>query len=942
MKKILKSLMAFAIGLTCVLPQSASAQQMPPIPVDTAVVIGKLPNGLTYYIRHNEYPKGQADFYIAQKVGSILEEDNQRGLAHFLEHMCFNGTKNFPGNQLISWLESVGVKFGRNLNAYTAVDRTVYNISNVPVARESVQDSCLLILHDWANDLLLDPEEIDKERGVIHEEWRSRMVGQMRVLEQVLPKMYPNNRYGYRLPIGIMDVVDNFEPQALRDYYEKWYRPDQQGIIVVGDIDPVRIENKIKEMFSSIEMPENAAERVYFPVEDTPGTIYAIGHDKEQSNAVASLMFKFEAFPNESKGEMGYMIYSYMTDMLSAMLDARFSDMMSDPQTPFAYAGASVGDFMLSATKSCLDINVAGKGNDIRPAIESVYRELLRAQRGGFTATEYDRARSEYLSRLEKAYNNRNTQETEHFSSEIVEHFLENEPMPGIEWYYPQMKQFSQFISVNEINAMIKQLVTDDNRVLLAILPDKDDYYYPTEDEVATVLKNVDAEDIEAFVDNVKTEPLIASLPKPGSVVSTATDAKWDATVWTLSNGVKVIVKQTPFKNDEIIMRAVAPQGKASFQKGVEPASIKILPQALNGYGIGSYTNTDLDKYLSGKQAMVQLSLGMYSRTVSGMTTPKDLPTMMEVAYGMFTNINWADDEFKAMQELYVGLLQNQEANPQYVFTRDVQKSLYQSQYLQALTVDDVQKANRKTVQSVAKKMLANAADYTFVFVGNVDLDALKPLVEQYIATLPAKTSKRAADVTVADKAVLMKDGSGTDVYTMKMETPQTWAAIIESATIPYSMQDEQLASVASQIMTARLLESVREKEGATYSISAYGDLSYVSGMNASMQIAFPMKPEMKDKVLDIIKTEFTNMESNITIEELNKVKEYMTKSYVANKEKNNAWLSAIQTYTLSGVDTFNGDVDSLNSITIDDVQGYMKRLNNSGNYRIVLLEPEN
>ena len=279
MKKFFSTLALMLVALM-VLPAMAVAQQLPPMGVDPAVRIGKLPNGLTYYIRHNEYPKGQADFYIAQQVGSVLEEENQRGLAHFLEHMCFNGTTHFPGKNLINWLESVGVKFGQNLNAYTSVDQTVYNISNVPVAREGVQDSCLLILHDWANDLLLLPEEIDAERGVIHEEWRRSNVGQMRVLEQLLPTIYPGERYGVRLPIGTMEVVDNFAPQALRDYYEKWYRPDLQGIIVVGDVDVDRIEGKIKEMFADIEMPENPAERVYFPVADTKGTIYAIGHDK--------------------------------------------------------------------------------------------------------------------------------------------------------------------------------------------------------------------------------------------------------------------------------------------------------------------------------------------------------------------------------------------------------------------------------------------------------------------------------------------------------------------------------------------------------------------------------------------------------------------------------------------------------------------------------------
>ena len=940
MKKMFQSLLAFAIVAFCMVPQVARAQQMPKIPVDSAVITGVLPNGLTYYIRHNEYPKGQADFFIAQKVGSVLEEDNQRGLAHFLEHMCFNGTKNFPGNQLIAWLESVGVKFGANLNAYTDVDRTVYNISNVPVARESVQDSCLLILHDWANELLLDPEEIDKERGVIHEEWRSRMVGQMRMLEQLLPKIYPNNRYGYRLPIGTMDVVDNFPPQALRDYYEKWYRPDLQGIIVVGDIDPVSIEAKIKNMFSDIEMPADAAERIYYPVEDTEGTIYAIGHDKEQSNALAFMMFKYDPVPDQVKGGSEYLIYEYMTKMLTSMLNARFSEMMSNPQTPFALAQVDMGRYMISKTKECLEVVVAGKGNDIRPAVESAYRELLRAQRGGFTASEYERARNEYLSQLEKQYNNRNSQESGNYALQIVEHFIDNEPMPAIDWLYQTMKQYSQFISVREINAMLQQLVTDDNRIVLALLPDKDGYYFPSEEELASLMKAVDAEEIEAFVDNVKSEPLIASLPAPGKIVSTANDDRWGATVWTLSNGAKVVVKQTKFKEDEVIMRAVASGGWSAY-KDLAASTVVTLPYTLQAYGIGSYTNSDLDKYLSGKQASVRPALGAYSRLMMGSTTPKDLPTMMELTYGAFTDMNWSEDEFKALQELYIGLLHNQEANPEFIFGRDVAKALYKSPYRQAISVEDLQNVSRDATIDLAHKVFANAADFTFVFVGNVDLETLKPLVEQYIAILPADKSKVSPIVKKADPALEVIAGSGTDKFTTKMETPQIWAAITESGSLAYGMKESIVASVAGQIMTARLLESVREKEGATYSIGAYGSLSYLEGGNASMEIQFPMKPEMKDKVLDIIKTEFSNMEKEISAEELNKVKEFMVKSYQANMEKNSPWMNAIQNYTLSGVDTFNGNVEAVNGITADDIKAFMKKLNSQKNYRVVLLEPE-
>lgn len=927
-------------AIALAMPTLVQAQAMPPVPADTAVIVGKLPNGLTYYIRQNNYPKGEADFYIAQKVGSILEEDHQRGLAHFLEHMCFNGTKNFPGNQVVSWLESIGVKFGANLNAYTGVDQTVYNISHVPTARESVQDSCLLILHDWANELLLDPEEIDKERGVIHQEWRRSNVGQMRILEQLLPTMYPDSRYGYRLPIGTMEVVDNFPYQALRDYYEAWYRPDQQGIVVVGDIDPARIEAKIKEMFSDIEMPANAPERVYYPVADNKGTIYAIGSDKEMAQSIVQIMFKFDSMPDEMKGSMAYLIYDYMTTLLNDMLNQRFQEMMSKPDTPFAVAQSTVGNFFLAKTKDSFTVLGLAKGNDILPTTEAIYREVLRAKRGGFTASEYDRARNEYLSHLEKAYNNRTSRETGSYVQDYINNFVDNEPMPSMEWLYPQMKQFAQMINVNQINGMLNELVTDDNRVVLVMMPDKEGYKLPTESELASAMKAVDAEEIEVFVDNVKEEPLIPALPQPGKVVKETANAMWNATEWTLSNGIKVIIKPTRFKEDEIMVHAVANGGLSTVINSMSVPSYQGLSLVLNSYGIGTYTESDLQKYLSGKQAGLRVSMDLYERTVSGTTTPKDIASQFELLYGLFTAINMTETEFKATQELYAGILQNQEANPQFIFQRDYLKSMYKSPYFQAMTAEDVRKANRDEILNAIHGQLANAADYTFVIVGNVDLNTLKPLVEQYVATLPANAKTATKRINKADASLTRISGSGMDEYSVKMETPQTYVAITESATMPYTAKDAKLASIAGQIMSARFIETIREKEGAVYSISAQGAVSSPEGMNAAIATNFPMKPEMKDKVLGIIKDEFKAMESNITDTELSKVKEYLVKTYTANKERNAAWLGAIDNYLTTGVDAFNGNIEMVNAITIADVQDFMKRMNAQNNYRIVVLNP--
>lgn len=923
------------------LPMAVSAQMLPQLPVDKDVRIGRLPNGLTYYIRHNEYPKGQADFYIAQKVGSILEEDNQRGLAHFLEHMCFNGTTNFPDNQLREWLESIGVKFGANLNAYTGVDETVYNINNVPVARESVQDSCLLILHDWANDLTLDPKEIDKERGVIHEEWRRSMQGQMRIIEKLLPIVYPTSKYGHRLPIGTMEVVDNFAPQALRDYYEKWYRPDQQAVVVVGDIDVDRIEGKIKEMFSSIEMPENAAERKYEPVPDHKGTIYAIGSDPEQKTFIGQLMFISDPLPKEMKNTPMYYAQSYIEGMIGAMINNRLSEISSKPDAPFAGAGVNFGGFFLSSkVKDALTASAVAKGNDIIEPLKAVYREVLRAQRGGFTQSEYERARNEYISSIERVYNNRNTRENGTFVSEYVGNFKDGDPIPGIEAEWPLIQQIAMSIPVQVINQTMSQAITLDNRVLMVLCPEAEGMTNPTEQQLADALASVDAESIEAFVDEVKSEPLIPSDPVAGTVTSTVNNEKWGTTEWTLSNGAKVIIKSTKFKEDEILFTAYANGGYADYSADYDN-SLMFLPVAMQAYGLGSYTNTDLSKYTAGKQASLYISFSNYSRSMGGSATPKDLPTLMEMVYMGFKDIEFTEDEFAALQKAYSGILANQEKSPEYIFQKSLLSTLYDSPRNQAINSSIIEKASRNQILEVAHAMTANAADWTFIFVGNVDPATLRPMVEKYIASLPGDEKTAVKEVKSYNPAFFMKGGDKTDTFSTPMSTPQTHVAIIEKGDMEFTPKNSLLASIAGQILTNRLIKTVREDMGAVYSISASGQLDRTGLSPASLMTSFPMKPEMKDEVLPFIKGEFKAMETNVTPDELNPIKEYMVKVFTENREKNPAWRSAILGTLANGVDTFNGNVDTVNSITVQDVMDFMKALNAQNNYRVVILDPE-
>ena len=938
MNKLFKRGIALVIGL--VAATAASFAQMPgmePLPVDSAVRIGVLPNGLTYYIRHNETPKGQADFYIAQKVGSILEEDNQRGLAHFLEHMCFNGTENFPDKGIIEYLESVGVKFGQNLNAYTSVDETVYNISSVPVARQGVQDSCLLILHDWSCALTLDPAEIDAERGVIHEEWRRSMAGQMRILEEQLPVVYQGDKYGYRLPIGIMEVVDNFPPQAIVDYYHTWYRPDQQGIIVVGDIDPDYIEAKIKEIFSPIPMPENAKEREYVPVEDNEGTIYAIGKDAEMNAAVALMFFKTdELLPRPMRNTQSYFPVKYMSSVMTSMLNNRLSDIANKPDAPFAQASVDLDNFFLSSTKDALTLQVVAKDGDLTSALAAAYREIQRALQGGFTQGEFERANAEIRSNYQRLYDSRNNTKNDTYSREYVRAFIDNEPIPGIEYEKQMFDYLTQVVPVEAVNQLLPQLVQEDNRVVLMMLPDAEGFIFPQEADVATAIAAVEEEDLEPYKDEMRDDPLIPSLPAPGTIVSETKSDEWDATVFTLSNGVKVVVKPTVFKDNEIKFEAIAKGGTASLPDEYA-ASVIFFPYAESNSGLGDYSNSDLKKYLQGKQVGITANLSAYDRSVTGSSTVSDLPTLMELIYATFTATNFKADEFTAAQNMIKGVLANQESTPQFTFGKLVMETLYSAPARGMITTAIIDQATLEQTDYIIDTMLSNAADFTFFFVGNIDLDTFKPLMEQYIATLPVGQSK----VTYEVKPGFEPNLTGkTTTKQMSMATPQTWAYFSIGSAEDYSHQKKVMTSMLGQILSKRLLNKVREEMGATYSIHASGDIARTGDINVEIEIPFPMKPEMQAEVLDAINTIFTEMGTNISDDELNPVKEFMVKSATEGLEDNNAWLMGMAGQVLNGVNTFKGRAEVVNAITTQDLMNYWNEIMGQGKTALILLEP--
>ncbi|MBQ8442715.1 MAG: insulinase family protein [Bacteroides sp.] len=929
MTGILKRLFTALLILGSAVMASAQQQpQMPPIPTDPNVRIGKLENGLTYYIRHNELPENRADFYIAQKVGSILEEENQRGLAHFLEHMCFNGTKNFPGKGIINWLETIGVRFGENLNAYTSIDETVYNINNVPVMRDGIVDSCLLILHDWANDLTLAEEEIDNERGVIHEEWRTGQGAMMRMYEQALPKAFEGSKYGHRLPIGTIEVIDNFPYQALRDYYEAWYRPDQQGIVVVGDIDVDKVEAKIKEIFSPIQMPANAPERKYEQIPDNKEPIITIAKDKEQPSTMIYLWHKHPATPNEAKANIGYLVQNYMLSIISSMMHARLEELRQGANPPFIQAASGDSDFLLAKTTEAFVGMAISKDDGIPTALAALVREIERARKFGFTASEYARAKADYLLMLESAYKERDKMKNNQYVQEYVRHFIDNEPIPGIEMEYTLMNQLAPNIPVEAINSILPQLIKDENIVINIFGPDKEGMVYPTEAEILDILNKTKAEEITAYVDKVSDEPLMKETPKAGKIVKTE-EGPFGSTALTLSNGVRVVVKTTDFKADEIRMRAFSPGGTSVFGTK-EALQLKMLNSVAGLGGLGNFSNVDLEKVLAGKKATINASVNGLSEGLNGSCSPKDLETLLQLAYLSFTAPRMDDAAFESFKQRTKASLANQEANPMTALTDTLQKEMYGNHPMAGrIKAEMIDQLDYNRIMEMYKDRFKEAGDFTFLFVGNINLEEAKPLIETYLGGLPTINRKE----NYQDIKLDIQKGNRKNLFEKQMETPKATVLNIISGNCEFNLKNNLLMTMLSQTMSMVYLETVREKEGASYGVSAAGQLSRGIKDEALFQIYFDTDPAKREKMEQIVMSELQKIaQEGPRPEHLAKVKEFLLKKHIENAKENSYWLGQLNNYYWYNTD-MNTDYEKLvNELSVEDVKNFTKALLDQGN----------
>ena len=919
--------------LVAVMAVAQEMPQLPPIPVDDQVRMGKLPNGLTYYVRHNGWPEHRVNFYIAQKVGSLQEDESQRGLAHFLEHMAFNGTENFPGNGVIEYTRSLGVEFGSDLNAYTSIDQTVYRICNVPSTRQSALDSCLLILRDWSCGLLLEGDEIDKERGVIHEEWRLRSSAAQRMFERNLETLYPGSKYGKRMPIGLMSVIDNFKYDEIRNYYHKWYRPDNQGIIVVGDIDVDYTEAKIKDMFSPIKLAENAVPVVDEPVPDNDQAIVVVDKDKEMTVSYVDVMFKHDATKPEEKLNLDYLIQDYVVNMATTMLDKRLDEKAQDPDCPFVQAGADDGPYIFAKTKECFEVSAMPKEGRVAEATQVVVEEALRAAKHGFTATEYDRARTDFLSSVEKAYNDRNQTDNSYYGDAYRDHFLANEPIPSLEMQYQLWNQLAPMIPVEAINYALPELISvnDSNVVILNFNPEKDGVVIPQAQELKNALVNAHNANLEAYVDNVKNEPIMTVMPKKGKITKVQNSDKFDYKILTLSNGATVITKKTNFKDDEIIFQAESKGGQSLYGE-------KDLAMAASG--LGQFDNNELEKALAGKQVSLEMKLSTSYERLNGTSSVKDLETLLQLNYLHFTNIKKDEKSYNRIVGLLDGQLKNKGTVPEQVFSDSVTVTVGNHDWRNLpMDCDIVHAANYDRMLQIAKERTANAADFVFYFVGNFDEEVLNGYIEQYIASLPAKGKKENyVNVDNTPKGLVVNK------FSRKMETPKANSIMVwYTEDAPYNLQNSVKAAIAGDVAGMIYLKKIREDASAAYSASAFGYSRMVGDKVITQLIGVcPMQPEKAELALQIMRDEVANMSNEISEDYLTKIKEQKLKDHETQLKSNEYWLNIIDSWYTRKIDMVTGYESFVSGLKTQDIADFMKNVVlKSGNHIEVVMLPE-
>lgn len=901
---------------------------------DNTIRKGILPNGMTYYIRHNAQTKGVADFYIAQKVGSILEEKRQRGLAHFLEHMAFNGTKHFPGNTLqpgiVAWCESVGIKFGANLNAYTSVDQTVYNISAAPVTREGVIDSCLLILNDWSHELLLTDKEIDKERGVIEEEWRTRRSGMamQRLSEQAMPVIYAGTKYSDCMPIGNIDIVRTFPYNDLRDYYSKWYRPDLQAIIVVGDINEDKIEEKIKKLFAKIPLPQNPAHRIYYPIGNNEKMILYTATDKEQPTVNFTLYMKRDVTPKQERNTIQNYADDYKTNILRMAINDRLEELSRTKNAPFISASVRSGNFFLASTKDAFELSGVLKEGKAIEAIQLLVGEVERARANGITIDELKRGKAEMLSYAENDYNDRSNRRNGEFVEQCVQNFLEETPIIEPEKELEMVRKLDKTVTIDDVNALAKTIITNQNQVVTMFGPDKNTFKMPTNSSIENAILKAQKQHYTPYkTQNTLTERLITKLPKPGSIISERT-YKYGYTEFTLSNGLKVYVRPTNFEPDEVNLKLFSLGGKNIYPDSEMPNLTYLMAGATIG-GVAQYNDLTLEKMLAGKTATVTPFIDNDTRGMAGTSNVKDTKTLLELVYLYFTQPRKDPQAFKNLMEQQQEFLTNAHVNPMLAYNDTLHKVAYATNRMESMNKEQLKRVNYNRIMHIYKELFANAANFKLILTGNININKLRPLLCQYIATLPSNNTKE----TIGTYEPKLVDGKKTYIFHKKQTTPTAITTIVIKGKMEYNNRNELLMDAIGQLLRIVYTEKVREDKGGTYSVQASGDLQHHPNDEALLRIAFQTDPQKYNDLIPIVYKELEKMATEgPSQQDLDKVKAYELKVYNQVLRMNNYWEYVLYTDLYNGIDVDTDFRYIVENMTCGDIRTTLRNLLNQNN----------
>ena len=932
------SLVALFIGIASISAQDPSEMQLP---LDPEVRVGKLDNGMTYFIRHNEKPKGQASFYIYHDVGAIQEDDDQQGLAHFLEHMAFNGTKNLPGKAIIEKLETIGVQFGNNLNAFTSWDCTQYMIMDLPVTEENV-DLALLILHDWSQFIALQPEEIDSERGVIMEELRTRDGASLRAQNDMIRNLFKGSLYEHRNLIGYLDGLKSFDHVALRNFYEKWYRPEYQCLVIVGDIDVDSVEAKLKTLMADIPAsPADAAQKVAHTVPATEEPIVSIFTDPEMTQSSVMMFARREALPKEYQNTVIGYSANYIYALVSLMMNNRFEEISQQADAPFLGGGMSEGNIGICPTMESTMFSATAHEGRIDEAFRAMYTEMERMRRYGFTAGEFERAKQEMLRWAERQYTNRNDVSNAEYAQRYLDHYADGTPMMDAETEWQLDQMFIQSLTVDQVNEAYAQMVRpNENLVILARSPKKEGVAVPTEADLLAIKAEVEASDIAPYQDNTVIEPLIdpAAKLKGSAVKATAENESLGYTEWTLKNGIKVVVRPSTLKADEVMISAVSKGGK-SMLNDADYFHGDYLPMVMSQSGISKFSATELSKQLSGKSAYASVSVGDYEHGINAGGSPKDIETILQLVYLNFTAPRFDQTDLDNLKKMYVPYFRNMESDPNYLMGKAFTETLYQNHPRRQVTsAAQIESLNLETLARVHSALYSYADDFRFVIVGNVDLETLKPLVEKYIGSLP--TSKK-VEYAVVDDGVRTATGEVTNDFRAEMIQPKVSVYLTYSGAIEDNAKNRLVLDLLTRALDSRYMISIREEKGGTYGVHVQGGINKEPVEQYMAIIVFDTNEQLADELVEICYAEIKKIaEEGPLAEDVAKSKEFLQKNYANVLENNSGWMSAITRWYEEGYNYKEEYLGILESITLEDVQAMAQKILNDNNRTLVIMRP--